>query len=267
MIRTTILTAAFLIVATVPAMGAPIVEDNAVLNGDFELAASQARVATCLLFGNGYINVFQPGNPYGLPWLAGISPCHQSTVTALQWSHGSGALYEDFDGDGDREAKILPGVPDAQVGNHNMWQSYASPHQAWSAGFDTYSFRVEGGAIPASASVIISLSTSPNTTPHPFVGPYYDCSLRFSGALLAPDADGLVTIDPTEGVFHSAYVACNGAAAAWAGADSEERREILSGLRMVQNSFWNFNTGAGEVVIDDVKILGAPTFAEAAAGL
>lgn len=258
-----ILVPTILVVASIPALGAPLVEDSAVVNGDFELAAFQARPAACLLFGDGYVNVFQPGNPYGLPWLFAISPCHSSYVTALGWSHGAGAVYDDFDGDEDREAKILPGMVDPQTGSHNMWQAYTAPHQAWMAG-ESYEFRVEQGTIPAGAATILYLSKSPHTTPNAFMFVQIECGLVLPSTLMTPDADGLVHMHTTDGDLVPVLPSCNGLAAEWPGATHERRHEILDGLRLVQNSFVNFNAGTEAVVIDDVAMYGAETVAEAA---
>ena len=258
---------AIVLLASSPAGAIPVVEDAAIVNGEFELAAHHARAVTCPAFGDESVPVFDPDNEQGLPWLASVSPCHAGAVTALQWSHGSGVLFEDFDGDGDREAKILNGVHDPSVGSHNVWQSYASPQQAWTAGFDAFTFRVESGAVPANAAIVLSLSTTPVSNVSPWVGVYIECSLTLRVANFAKE-DGTWTADPTSGTFASRYVDCNDERAAWDAASSaEERRAVLAKLRIVQTSFWSFNAGSAPVVLDGVEILGAPTAVEAAAGL
>lgn len=240
------------------------IPDDAVFNGGFEIAVDQARPAICEIFGEGYINLFQPGNPLGLPWLVSINPCHTGAFKAAQWSSGMTTEFGDFDGDGDREAKFLAGSTDPNLGaGHNLWQAYPNTQQAYTAGFASYELSVEGD-VPANAAILLSLSTTPITSQTPWVGPFLECSLAFRGDLLTPDESGRIVIDPTYGVLSTRYVDCDGPAAAFnaAAPGSDERREILDGLRIVQNSFWSWNAGESDVVIDDVTMVGSRTAVE-----
>lgn len=256
---------AILLAATASAV--PVVEDNAILNGEFELAAHPARLATCPAFGDESIHVVDPASGTGLPWVASVSPCHSSAVTAAQWSHGSGALFEDFDGDGDREAKILPGIVDPTVGGHNLWQAYSNPQQAYTADFDAFTFRVESGTVPPGAVVILSLSQSPLSDATPWIGLWFECQLTFKVAHFAK-AGNVWSVDPANGIFASRDPSCADDLAAWNAATSaDERRDVLAAMRIVQTSFWSFHTGSAPVVLDGVAILGASTAAEAAVGL
>lgn len=239
---------------------------DAVSNGGFELAAEPARDPVCTVVGPGSINVFEPGNPLGLPWVTSVNLCHSSALKAAGWSSGTTVEVDDFDGDGDREAKFLKGPDDPSLGDHNMWQSYASLHQAYVANFSALSFQVESGVIAHPAKIILSLSDTPLAEPSPWVGISFMCQLTFSTAQLQPDANGTVMVDPTEGAFRSRYSTCDDEAANWTAADPAERREILDGLRIVQHSYWGWNRGPGDVVIDDVTMLGSRTVVEALLG-
>ncbi|MGH7860137.1 MAG: hypothetical protein ACREQY_22655, partial [Candidatus Binatia bacterium] len=170
----------------------------------------------------------------------------------------------DYDGDGDREVQVSPGVADPVVGaNHNFWQAYPNPQQLFTTNFDALEFRVEDGTIPASAFVQISMSTTPLETQHPFVGIFIECSLTFRSSLLVPDAAGTVSVDPVTADFSSRDVRCDAAKAAWnAATTDDDRRAVLGRLRIVQTSFWNFNTGASPVRLDGVSLTGATTFVE-----
>lgn len=154
--------------------------------------------------------------------------------------------------------------------DHNMWQSWTSPHQAYSGNHERLEFDVLNGEddIPTSANLKISFSATPGQEPTPWVLLFFDCDLT----LKIDDfdkADGRFSIDPVEGHFRSRSAYCDGAAGEWQDAvdedDDEAKRNILGRLRMVQLSFWNWNDdyAPGEsVVIDNVGITGATLFAE-----
>lgn len=235
-----------------------------VVNGEFEVAAEALRPHACAATGPG-IKVAPDGT--GLPWLTTVDGCHGSAFTAAHWSHGSNVVFEDVDGDGDREARTVPGPLDPQVGSHTMWQAYPSPHQAFAGDFDHLAFRVEGGAIPSGARIVLSFSNTPVGDQTPWVGLFITCSLTLAPSALGADADGVVRVSPLEGTFRSTFADCDDQAAAWnaAAADADDRRAVLSGLRLVQHSYWGFSASA--VVLDGVSIVGARTFAEAAAGV
>lgn len=252
-----------LTVSAFPAGADETVSDDAVFNGGFEIAAHHVRPTVCEVFGEGDIRVFEPDNPADLPWVLSVNPCHSSSLKATSWSSGRTVDVDDFDNDGDRETRFIAGPNDPVLGNHNLWQAYPNPHQAYVANFTALEFDVESGSVPAGAVVRLSLSTTPLTNPTPWVGLFVECNLVFRSAQLQPDADGRVSVDPTEGSLSSAYVDCNDAAAAWQGASADERREILDGLRLVQHSYWNWNSGSEDVVIDNVSMVGSRTAAEA----
>ena len=257
----------FLVLAVAALTIAPLAlargEVDPVFNGGFELAAEPARPVSCAATGPDGVKVAPDGS--GLPWVTTVDGCEGSAFTAAQWSHGSNVAFEDVDGDGDREARTVPGPLDPDTGTHTMWQAFASPHQAFAGDFDHLAFRVESGSVPTGAAVVVSFSNTPVGDQTPWVGIFITCSLSLPRATLAPDADGVVRVSPLEGRFRSTFEDCDDQAAAWnaAGATEEERAAILAGLRMVQLSFWGFSSS--EVVLDDVGIVGAQTFAEAAA--
>jgi hypothetical protein len=257
------------IVAPAPASAGPLLPVGPVLNGGFELAAYPARGPLCEVFGPTYINVFEPGNPLGLPWLASVSPCHAGAVKALGWSSGMTSDVGDFDADGDREVRFLPGVVDPQLGSHNLWQAYPNPHQAWVADFTELRFRVEGGAVPPGALVQVSLSETPLSDASPWVGIFIDCFLTFLNVASQVGAGGVVMLDPVEdAVFSPGWSGCDDEAAAFnaPGATPADKLAVLSKLRFVQHSYWHFASGPAPVTIDDVEIVGARTVVESAAG-
>lgn len=237
-----------------------------VINGEFELAAHPARPAVCTVFGPGYVNVFEPGNALGLPWLASVSPCQSGAVKAVGWSSGAVADFGDFDEDGDREARFTPGVVDPVVGSsHNLWQAYPNPHQAWVADFESLQFRVEAGSVPPGALVQISLSETPLSDATPWVLLFIDCFLTFPDVADHVDANGNVVLDPlTDAQFSPAWAGCNDEAAVFnePGATPEEKRNVLSKLRLVQHSYWGFETGAAPVILDGVELTNAHTVVE-----
>lgn len=198
---------------------------------------------------------------YDAAW---IVPGQAAQRPAVGWSaplDGS-TTFGDADGDGDREATVAHGGPAAI----NLWQSFGSPHQAFTADFDALAFRLESGASPA-GSVVLALSVTPltsATTPVPYG---FECRLAFPAATLAAhaDAQGAVSVDPALGSFSAAAPACDALAARWAGADAAARHDLLGRLRLVELAFGGFNAGAADVVIDDVALTFDRSVAEALA--
>lgn len=258
-----------LVLAALPANAVDAPPVAPVVNGEFELAAGAAQPVMCTLFGSGYVNVFEPGNPFGLPWLVALSPCNQGAVKAAHWSGGAVTQYGDWDSDGDREAKVQVGVTDSVIGeSHNFWQAYPSPHQAWVADFDALRFRLEGGTIPPGALVQFSLSSVPLSDASPFVVLFIDCFLTLPSSLFADDGTGQITVNPADGAFSAAWPGCDDEKALWdAAADEAARRAVLAKLRIVQHSYWNFQSGSADVFLDGIELTGSRSVAEALAGV
>lgn len=252
------LPAAFLltIVSAVPASAAPL---GPVVNGEFEIVAP-GQDEVCLVTGDTHVDVLPPDqNPdpsLPWPWLVRVSPCGAGAFKALHWSSSNVTEFGDFDGDGDREARVDGSVEsDPLLGNaHNFWQAFPSPHQAYTADFDALRFRVEGGSIPQGAYVQISLSQTPLDEQTPWLVIFIDCFLTFTG--LAADASGEVSVDPTTASFQKAWSGCADTETAWNSAGPVARREILNRHRIVQVSFWGFQTGA-PLLIDGVDLSNA----------
>lgn len=255
--------------AAVPSQAAPV---GPVVNGEFEVAASQLKDPACALFGDAALNLLPPdydphvpdplapGDFVEWPWLVSLAPCEAGIAKAAQWSTSRVTQFADDDGDGDREAIIDGRIePDPFVGaDHNFWQSWASPHQAYWGDFDALRFRVEAGTIPAGASVQISYSATPFQAASPWAGVFIDCSLTFR--TLTP-VGGLVSVDPTTADFRSEYADCNAAKSAWdAAGPGVARHSILRRLRIVQLSFWRFQTG-DPIRIDGVELFNGKTVA------
>lgn len=200
---------------------------------------------------------------YDLVWLTPAKYANK----ALHWStEGSypNVVVGDFTSDGDKEIRI-GNTPAA--GYHSLWQAWPSPHQAWMADFVALSVRVEQGAIPASAFVQLSLASAPQHDASPYVGVFIDCSLTIPASSFVLGADGRYHADPTTGSFAASWEGCNEEAAAFnaPGATRGDKYAVLGDLRIVQNSWWYWNTGATPVVLDDIAMTGARTVAEALA--
>lgn len=242
-------TAAFLVAALAGSTvrAAPV---GPVVNGEFELFAPGKDVS-CAAFGDTSVQVLPPPGP----WIISVAPCEQGIFKAAQWSSSGVTQFGDWNGDGDREASIDGTRPvDPSIGKaHNFWQAFPNPQQAYTADFEALRFRVEDGSIPAGAMVQISLSRTPLEEPSPWVGIYLECSLTFP---MTAGATGPVSADPLSATFASSYSDCDGTAAAYAAADAAGKRAILGRLRIVQLSFWGFQTGA-PVLLDGVELAGA----------
>lgn len=232
--------------------------DNFVLNGDFEITREALPMGeeVCEAFGD---DIWFPPEP--LPALVVLS-CNVDQDRPVHWSHHDDTLFGDFTGDGGTQARL------GGAAGHNMWQAYPSPHQAFSARMDSYDFEVAFSSlddgdgrwqVPNSASIKLSLSTSPAETAHPFVVAFFECELMWRGSVIndAIDGDGLVQLKPLDGTFNSRSSECDDAKQAWDDGDDEEKLDVLGRLRLVQNSFWNFNSGGNVVVVDNIASSGS----------
>lgn len=227
-------------------------EEGASANASANLSSAQAGASQVaedpegeafFLAGYGHC-VFSDEEGADVAWL---NPRHQASNPALAWSatpveEGGSTSFEDGDGDGDREAVVLA---DPARENHNMWQSWLSTNQAFTANFETFEFDVEAGTIADNARVVLSLSATPLAVQSPWVGLWLDCQLRFSADQLEASLSGdRVVADPLEASFSAAGSGddCDDLEEAWDAAESEEdKREILGQLRIGQLSFWSFN--------------------------
>ncbi len=206
--------------------------------------------------------------------VAWINPSHQASNPALAWSatpvdEGGSVWFGDNDDDGDREAVVLA---DDSLQNHNMWQSWLSSNQAFTANFQTFEFDVEAGAIADNAAVILSLSATPMAVQSPWVGLWLDCQLRFSADQLQDSLDDdqdRVVASPLEATFTSRHADCDDLETAWKDTETEEeKREVLGQLRIGQLSFWSFNHAEQDeacscaIQIDNVAITHATSVPE-----
>lgn len=244
---------------------------TAAADGDASGAQSHATAAANQIANNpieeakffaGYGHcVFSQEEGYDVVW---FNPVETAREDAVHWSQADGntQFAADFDDDEfDREVKI---GANASASGHNLWQAWPSPHQAYSGSFDDLTFRVEDGEIPSSASVKVSLSATPSETVHQYVLLWLDCDLTFTAEQLTSSKVGdTVQADPADAIFRSRDDSCDAAKQAWDGASSdEERRDVLGRLRIVQLSFWGFNRGSQDVVLDGVGLEGTTTPAE-----
>lgn len=261
--RTTpmLLTLTLALVMAFPIGLGSVAPQGAVLNGGFDLVDDPSYDTKCFVFGDGYVNVFEPGS--GLPWLVATRPCsHKATA----WSNSAATDFIAQEGL-DRAARVTPGATDPVVGaNHNLWQTYNNPHQAYTTDFEALRFDIEEGDFPTGALVQISLSNTPLNETSPWVGIFIDCSLTFRNTAFTQDGVTF-SADPVDASFASRWEGCDSTEAAWDAADEDGKRDILGKLRIVQLSFWAFNTGSAPVVIDNVELAGAKTVVESAAGL
>lgn len=181
----------------------------------------------------------------------------------FMWSNDPGTTYGDVNGDGDREA-VIPRVPTSH--NHNMWQSYASMTQLFSADFDSFDFTLESGMIPAGANVQIGLSLTPGYTQSPWVGIFWEGAVLFRANDMVAGPAGAISMDPVakgEIICPGGYTPCLEFKAAYDQAQDEAaKRTLLGGTRIVQTSFWSFSGGVGPVVLDNVSIVGSKSAVE-----
>ena len=185
-----------------------------------------------------------------------VNPSEKLVDPGFMWSNDPGTTFGDFDGDGDREARI-PRVPVEH--NHNLWQSVATTTQAFSADFDLFAFRVESGVIPAGANIQIGLALSPGYAQHPFVGVFWEGAILFrSNDFITPGVQ--YALDPVargEIICPGGYTPCLLFKAEYDAADNAGKRTLLGQARIVQTSFWAFSGGVGDVIVDDVVYYGA----------
>lgn len=194
---------------------------------------------------------------------ASVNPWHASQDRATGWSNDAGTRFYDIDHDGDHEA-VIPTAPAQHA--HNLWQSVASPQQAYMADFAALRFTLEAGAIPSGANVQVGLSLTPVYMQHPYVGVFWEGALVFRAADMQPDAQGLVSLDPVaqgEIVCPAGYPPCAEFKAWFDGSDAFGKKRVLAMARIVQTSFWQFNNPLGPVALDDVAYVGAKPVTDA----
>lgn len=199
---------------------------------------------------------------------AWLNPVRLAGDDAVHWSGHDDDNVTDVDQDGDREIHI----PENPSSRHNFWQAWPSPFQAFTGNFEALEFDLEQGSIPDNALVQVSLSATPTHTQTADLVLYRDCALNFRGDLLNDHLgpNGHVYVDPVDAGFsHTGDEHCKDLADAWQDADDTERREILGQLRVVQLSFWAFETPKGPsgpgTALDDISLTDATTVAEEAA--
>lgn len=235
------------------------VADDAPTGDPNALAAYAVDHATMIADDPEYLTYCQIHND-----VADVNAWRKLSSGAPTWSRDSGVEIVDADGDGDREAVIPTRAVDF---NHDLWQSWASPQQAWSLDFDAFAFTVESGAIPSSANNQIGFSLTPSYAQHPYVGIFWEGAVHFTSADMRPDANGRVTMDPVRDgsiICPSGYTPCLEFRAAYAAADDAGKHTLLGQARIVQTSFWAFNNLAGPVAIDDIAFEGAKLAVETA---
>lgn len=186
--------------------------------------------------------------------MAIIAPADQGMFYAAGWSiHPSRSIaFGDHNGDGDREAKILPG-------NQMLYHSFASgsPHTLLPAGMvQSVTADFETGA-PA-GSLVFVLDSFPLESAAAWPQAFVNYQLVMPKGMWSFE-NGVVSIDPLKGTLSNP--AAGGwivedlddhpTAAQWAAASPEERRAILMELRIVQLTFWNLAPGT---VIDNVAL-------------
>ncbi len=208
----------------------------------------------------------------GYDGVAWVNLVDAAQKPAVAWSHEpeqSPTVFGDNDGDMDREATILA---DGSLKGHNMWQSYASAHEAFTGDFEAFELDVEAGELRDGGLVQISMSPAPlrEVSDH-VVSP--DCRLNIHGSLMEANmVDGHVSVDPVDAqyVVPKGYEGCP-TVDEWNAADDDGKRDILSQLKIVQMSFWGFNAGVPEdpdcgcaVQIDNVSISNPASLVEAA---
>lgn len=235
---------------------------NAVFNGGFELNARDVQQATLCQVTQEHVLV--AGIVY-------VTPCYQSVLRSPGWSTqqlstadaARTAQVVDRDGDGDLEMA----VPSPAINGHSFYQAFANPQQAFRGDARKLSFDLETGTpTPGTGSgvVIISYSQSPYDMIHPWVPIYVECSLTFSSTTLlagswtpygGPKGGTYwhVEIGPEAAPMRSYWPGCDATAAEYNAANAQGRRDILTRLRPVQTSFWNFD---GQVV-DNVGLRGS----------
>jgi hypothetical protein len=206
--------------------------------------------------------VYSDDSGYDLAWLQPAmrsqQPAHWSVDVRSGPSVDFGRTHDDDPTD--TEAKLLDAPSKA---NHNMWQWFGSPHQAWTPNAEALTLDVEAGSIPESGSVILSLSTIPRENAE-VSGYYVACDLVFSGAQLeaAQDDDGHVEASPLDANFRARQSHCSDLEQQFDSGGEEAKRDALGQVRITQLSFWGWNHGDEPAVVDDVQLEDATTVAE-----
>ncbi len=202
-------------------------------------------------------------------WLTPKERIDQPAMWSVSFRIPSTEFGYNFDDDPfDREARF---IPDPDLLNHNLWQSYVGQPGVYTANFEALELTLEAGEVPSSAIVRVSLSGTPLDSQSPYLAGYQDCILTFGSEVLVPGEDGRISADPLDAALRNdpgdTTQYCAEAVDTFndGSATEEEKRDALGRLRLVQISFWNWNTGEDAVVIDDVAMPGATLFAEEAA--
>lgn len=215
------------------------------------------------LIGEGHC-VYGDDTGYDIAWVQPVERMQQPAHWSIDIQNPSTEFgYTHDDNPFDREAKLLDKPGRA---NHNMWQWFGSPHQAWTPNAEALSFDLEAGSIPESASVILSLSTIPQETRH-VNGYYLACDLVFDADQLqqALDGDGDVKASPLDANLRARQKQCKPLEKKFEGGNETQKREVLGSTRITQLSFWGWNHGDGPAVVDNVQVIRATTIAEEAA--
>lgn len=206
--------------------------------------------------------VWGPEDGYDVAWL---QP-KERTTQPFHWSthieNPSADFGFNFDDDPfDREVKLLA---DDTLAHHNLWQWFGSKHQAFTPNADALTMDVETGDVSGQVKLILT-NVPVNQDSEDY---YQPCSLTFTQSQLANamDADGHIAADPTNAQFTARETSCDGLEAQWDGGDEETRRDVLSQTRITQFSFWGWENGNEDTVLDNVQLSGASTAAQAAAG-
>lgn len=239
-----------------PSGSASLVPAGPLINGGFELVVNDGGLV-CQVGGDNEVEI-PPGTP-----LIVVNPCNTSATKALAWSSPRTTVFGNFHAaEPDREVKI---PANASHGSHNLWQSWANPQQLFTANFSLFEFKVEAGTVPSAANVQVGLSLSPGYAQHPFVGVFWEGAVYFNGSDVQPDTLSFVRMDPARDgsiLCPADYSPCLDFQADFDAANLVGKRELLGQARMVQVSFWNFNTGSSDVVLDWLLISGAKTVPE-----
>ena len=179
-----------------------------------------------------------------------IAPSEQGVLYAASWIQypSQSIAFGDQDGNGDREAKILPG-------NQMLYQSFASPtHTLIPAGLIT-AVTVDLEAGTPSGSLVFVLDSFPAESAADWPQAFINYQLSMPAGTWN-FTNGVVTIDPLKGSLSGpaaggwlVEVDDHPTAAQWAGASREERTAILMELRVTQFTFWNLRAGT---VVDNV---------------
>lgn len=208
--------------------------------------------------------VYGDDTGYDLAWVQPADRSEQPAHWSMDPQNPSvdwGTTYDDDPMD--REAVF---TTDGEGAHHNMWQWFGSPHQAWTPNAEALTLTLEQGDAPSNAAIKVSLSTIPDESTGPG-GYYVACQLTFTGDLVNAnaDADGNVAVSPLDADLNARHSSCDSLEAQFDGGTDAEKRDALGETRITQVSFWGWNQASTPVVVDDIQLEGATTYAEDAA--